>query len=134
VREEAACALSWSPGTVGMRMNDAAALTTRLPETLAALEAGTIPYTAARMIAQATGPLDAVDAATVQGRVLARASTQTPAEFARTVRRAVASIDPRGDKKRHDDAASERRVVHRPDADAMAWLHAYLRAVDARRS
>jgi hypothetical protein len=114
-----------------MRMNDATALTTRLPETLAALEAGTIPYTAARTIAQATGPLDAVDAATVQDRVLARAATQTPAEFARTVRRTVAGIDPRGAKDRHEHAASERRVVHRPEPDAMAWLHAYLPAVDA---
>jgi hypothetical protein len=64
--------------------------------------------------------------------VLPKASTQTVAEFRRTVRRAVLSLDPRRAQEQHEDAVARRRVQIFAGEDGMATVWAFLRADQAQ--
>jgi Domain of unknown function (DUF222) len=103
-------------------------LTERLPATLAALGAGDITLLQARVLAEATLPLDQQLTTEVETRVLPGAVTQTRAEFRRAVHREVARVDARAAEERHQDAVAERRVVCTAVEDGMAELWARLPA------
>jgi hypothetical protein len=128
IREDVACALRLSAATVTDRLHLATTLTRRLPATLTALRDGDITVLHARVLAEATLPLDDEVTAEVQARVLPGAATQTRAEFRRVVHREVARVDARAVEERHRDAMAERRVVCTPGADGMAELWARLPA------
>jgi hypothetical protein len=132
VREEISAALRWSDGQTGERMQTATVLSSRLTATLDMLEDGSISYVHARALAGSVRDLDQSVTAEVEVRVLRRAAQQTPAEFRRAVRRAVATLDPRGAEERHEAVADERRVAYEPADDAMAWINAFLPAADAQ--
>jgi Domain of unknown function (DUF222) len=82
----------------------------RLPDTLAALEAGRLDYLKARAIVEAVGGLDDEDAARVQTRVLARAEQQNLPALRRSLGRAVASVNPTLVQERFEQGLAERGV------------------------
>ena len=67
-------------------------------------------------------PLDA--ARKVEEQVLPKASRQTLAQFAASVRRAVLAADPRTAEDQHRDAVAERRVIFTPRDDGTTELWA----------
>ena len=82
-------------------------------------------------LAEAVYPLDAEVAAAVQARVLARAGGQTLAEFKRSVRRAVHTLDPARVEEHRAHAMTERRVCLSPREDGITELWALLPAEGA---
>ncbi len=113
------------------RVELADTLTRRLPNTLAALAGGEIDLTRVRVIAAATDPLTAADAAAVQTRVLPRAGEQTPPALRAACARAVMAADPSAAHRRHQQAVAERAVRLYPAEDGMATLWARLAAAEA---
>jgi hypothetical protein len=130
--EEVAAALKLAPNTAERRLMLAEDLARRLPATLGLLEAGEITAVHARVLTEETSALDDRQVAAVQARVLPRAAGQTVGEFTRAVRRAVKSVDARGDEQRHVAAVAERRVAHSEREDGMAEIWALLPADGAR--
>ncbi len=90
----------------------------RLPATLAALSAGVIDLYRARLIAEATGPLDDDTARAVEQAVLAKAGGQTSGQLRVALRRAVIAADPEGAEQRRQDAQRHAKVSLYPDPDA----------------
>ena len=111
-------------------MRQAAALTGRLADTLAALGRGEISGRQATTIAELVEHLDDDVTATVQATVLAKAPEQTLAEMKRALRRAVIAADPAGAAARAAAARAERTVSRDPLDDGMAELRAVLTATD----
>jgi hypothetical protein len=126
-----AAELRWSARYAETRLNEAHALVTRLPATLAELAAGRLNYRKAAAVVEATNGLPADVAATVETRVLPRADGQTVGELRRTLRRAVLRADPAGAEVRHARARAGRAVELWPGYDGMAELRAVLPAEDA---
>lgn len=121
-RDEVACALHVSFGVAHDRIEVAQALVNRLPATLALLEDGAISHVHCRRLVRAVADSDDKTAAAVEERVLPRAPKQTPAEFARSVQRAVHRLDPRERAEKHADAAQHRHLRARELPDGMAEL------------
>ncbi|HEX5857317.1 MAG TPA: DUF222 domain-containing protein, partial [Microbacterium sp.] len=67
-----------------------------------------------------------VDAATSEWAVAC-----TPATFRRRLHALLDRLDPRDPSVRHADALQDRRVLVQDAGDGMAWLSAYLPAIDA---
>jgi hypothetical protein len=95
---------------------------------LALLEAGWVGYRHAKTLVDAVVPLPDDVAAKIAAEVLPRAPRQSVAAFRKSVHKAVLAHDPRGSKKRHEDALAGRRVASRPVADGMAEVWALLPA------
>jgi len=125
VREEVACALRQHPATAQAKLHDAVDLD-RLPGTRRLLFTGEIPPRRAQVMVGECRRLEPDQVAAVEGRLLARASEQTVANLARSVRRAVLRIAPKPAEQALRDALAERRVGARPDVDGMSWFSAYL--------
>jgi len=87
----------------------------RLPATWAALHAGTIDLARARLIADATGPLDDDTARAVESRILPRAGDQTTGQLRAALRRAVIAADPEGAEQRRKQAQRHAKVSLYPD-------------------
>jgi hypothetical protein len=87
----------------------------KLPATLAALRAGTIDLYRARLIADATGPLDDVTARAVEARILPGAGDQTSGQLRAALRRAVIAADPEGAEQRRKEAQRHAKVSLYPD-------------------
>ena len=95
----------------------------RLPATLAALSAGVIDLYRARLIAEATSPLDDDTARAVESRVLPGAGAQTSGQLRVALRRAVIAADPEGAEQRRQEAQRHAKVSLYPDpADGTATL------------
>jgi hypothetical protein len=120
-----------SAGTAAARVGGAWSLCTRLPGTLAALEAGRITLAKARIIDAETLNLTDEHTAAVEAQVLAKARQQTPGQIRVATRRAVLRADPGAARKRAQQARRERGVRIWPEPDGMATLSAYLPAADA---
>ena len=129
-RHEVGVALRLSPGSAYAKVAQAAALTGRLADTLAALGRGEISGRQATTIAELVEHLDDDVTATVQATVLAKAPEQTLAEMKRALRRAVIAADPAGAAARAAAARAERTVSRDPLDDGMAELRAVLTATD----
>ena len=135
---EVACVLTVSEHTAGALLSDSLALTTALPLTMAALQAGTISWQHARIIADETTGLDPAGAAALEAHFLdpdapspARgcpAGDLVPARFRAKARTWRERHHPVSIEKRHTTSAADRRIEYRPDRDGMAWLSAYLPA------
>ncbi|WHP60746.1 DUF222 domain-containing protein [Arthrobacter sp. KFRI-F3372] len=141
VAAEIGCVLALGPRAASAFLSVSHALTSTLPLTLAALQAGTISWQHARVMADEAATLDPAGAAALEAHFLdpdtprpAAAATigEMPAHRfkhkARTWRERhhVESIE-----KRHAKGVADRRVEYRPDQDGMAWLSAYLPADQA---
>jgi hypothetical protein len=132
VREEVACALRLAARTAGDRIAIARELVHRLPAALAALDAGAISFLHARALVEATLPLtDPELASRIEADVLPRAQHQTRAEFARSVRRALARHNPASEEDQHGSEHERRHVRITPAEHGMATVSAYLSAADA---
>lgn len=129
--DEVAPVLHLSRVAADARLELATRLVTCLPETLDALQAGTIDLPKARAISEATDVLEQDATTTVQNRVLDRASTQTTGELRAALRRAVLAADPDAAAHRHRAARADRRVQLHPHQDGMGALWALLPADDA---
>ena len=96
-------------------------LVTRLPETLAALEAGEIDIIRARIIAEATHVLSNEHAAAVEERIFPRAGQQTSGQLRAALARAVLAADPGAARARREQAQRDARVLRwREDAGTAA--------------
>ena len=135
---EVACVLTVSERTAGALLSDALALTTALPLTLAALQAGTISWQHARIIVDETTGLDPSGAAGLEAHFLdpdapspargCRAGDLVASRFRAKARAWRERHHPVSIEQRHAKSAADRRVEYTPDRDGMAWLSAYLPA------
>ena len=135
---EVACVLTVSERTAGALLAESRALTTALPLTLAALEAGTISWAHARILVDETSSLDAAGAAGLEAHFLdpdapdpARgcpAGELVPSRFRAKARTWRERHHPGSIETRHTTSAADRRVEFLPDRDGMAWLSAHLPA------
>ena len=96
----------------------------RLAATLAALSAGTIDLYRARLIAEATSPLDDDTARAVESAVLPKAGGQTSGQLRVALRRAVIAADPDGAEQRRKEAQRHAKVSLYPDPRGTATLAA----------
>jgi Domain of unknown function (DUF222) len=131
-REEVRAALRLSAVGAQQRIDVARALSGPLVATREALELGRITFLHAVVLTEAVAELDTEKAQAVEARVLERCETQTIAEFKRSVKRAVAAVDPATFEVAHEVAAAHRRVAHYDEPDCMATIAAFLPAADAR--
>jgi len=100
----------------------AVTLAWRLAGTAAALRAGLIDLTRARLIAEATSVLDDRGAELAENRVLPNAGTQTPAQLRAALRRAVMSVDPAAAERRREEAERRAKVNLYGDEEGTATL------------
>ena len=135
---EVACVLTVSERTAGALLSDSQALTTALPLTLGALQAGTVSWQHARIMVDETACLDPAGAAALEAHFLdpdapdpARgcpAGELVPGRFRAKARTWRERHHPVSIETRHAKCAADRRVEFVPDRDGMAWLNAYLPA------
>jgi hypothetical protein len=138
---EIACVLTVSERTAGLLLSEAHELTTTLPLTLAALQAGSISWQHARAMVDETANLHPAAAAALEAHFLdphapnpARgcpAGELVPSRFRHKARTWRERHHPDSIEKRHTKSALDRRLEFAPDRDGMAWLSAYLPADQA---
>ncbi|AUZ36201.1 endonuclease [Arthrobacter sp. PGP41] len=148
---EVGCALAIGDRAAGALLAEAHALTTSLPRTLAALQAGTISWAHARTMVDQAVRLDPSAAAALEahfldpeapdveapdveapGAVRGCPMGEMPAyRFKAKARTWRERHHPESLEKRHAKSAADRRVEYWPDNDGMAWIAAYLPADQA---
>lgn len=138
VTAEVACVLTVSERSAAALLSESATLTTRLPLTLSALQAGSISWQHARVMCDETSGLDPAAAAALETHFLdpeaafaARgcpAGELVPGRFRAKARRWRELHHPESIEARHRKGAQDRRLEYMPDRDGMAWLSAYLTA------
>ena len=121
---EIALALGIAEGTATRQLAEAVDLTTRLPETFAALDEGRITPVKASTIRSHTQDLDLDQSALVEADVLPAAPRGTVPELRHAVQRAVIRHDPHGADDRHQAQRERRRVSVKAQPDGMGslWL------------
>ncbi|GAA1751360.1 hypothetical protein GCM10009747_05970 [Agromyces humatus] len=134
VTAELATALHVPESTMQRQLDEAAALSTRLPATLAAMRDGAISLAHARVIVEQTSDLgDDRDAVAKLDALLAEyAKTNTAATVRRKARQVRDEVVSESLAERQRTARAKRRVEFEAAADGMAWLHAFLPADDAK--
>jgi hypothetical protein len=130
--DEVAAVLRLSPFTASWSLAEASRLVNVFPEAHALLTAGLVSDRHVSVLLEETGELGEERARAVQERVLGKASAQTVARFARSVRRAVLAVAPDLAAAKRAKAKAERGVRLRPLPDGMAALSATLPAEDAQ--
>ena len=127
---ELVCALKIPLGAAQTMVYRARRLATHLPGTQALFDAGELTERHVIKMISHTGHLTQEQCVAVEDKVLARACDLPVAEFARRVRRAVAKLNPRDTKDRHDAEAAKSDVSLEPADDGMAWMSGYLPLID----
>ncbi|UZX01642.1 DUF222 domain-containing protein [Arthrobacter sp. CDRTa11] len=138
---EVACVLTISEGTASAFLVQSRQLSTELPRTLTALQAGAISWQHARILCDETTGLGPAGAAAMETHFLdpdaAKASRAclagdlTPSRFRARARTWRERHHPVSIETRHTKCILDRRVEYTPDRDGMAWLSAYLPADQA---
>jgi hypothetical protein len=105
---------------------EAAYLVEVVPEAVDALAAGEVTARQVSLLAMGISGLDRQVAEAVAERVLATCARQTVTAFKRSLRRAIAALDQRGTKQRHECEYEQRRVVITHGDSGMSELWAYL--------
>jgi hypothetical protein len=123
---EIALVLGVSPRTSDGRVGEARDLVQRLPATVAALCAGCITLSRARVILAETVNLPVERLAAVEAAVLPKAGQLTPGNLRRATRRVVERIDAEALTKRVAAARADRWVSLRPEFDGTAIVAARL--------
>ncbi|MBP1231650.1 hypothetical protein JOE40_001294 [Arthrobacter sp. PvP102] len=128
---EVACVLTISERSAGALLHECQTLTTALPLTLTALQAGTISWQHARIIVDETTSLNPDGAAALEAHFLdtdapnpARgcpAGYLVPPRFRAKARSWRERHHTVSIEKRFASSAAERRVEYFPDRDGMAW-------------
>lgn len=135
---EVACAMTvGEPAAAGLLV-EARELTSGLPLTLSALEAGSISWQHARIIVDAPSGLGPVGARALEAHVLDPDEPRSvracpvgelvPGRFRAKARTWRERHHPASMEKRHAKCVADRRVMFSPDRDGMAWFSAYLPA------
>ena len=132
---EAQAVLGVAEGPAGRLVDLARRLTFVLPETLAALAAGRLDLTRARVLAEATQCLPDAAAREVQDRVLAVAGNApwdglSPRAWRARVERAVVRADVDAARRRRLEEYAARAVRSRPTIEGMAELFITADAAD----
>ncbi|MFE4227925.1 DUF222 domain-containing protein [Arthrobacter sp. NPDC056886] len=138
VTAEVACVLTVSERSAAALLAESATLTTGLPLTLSALQAGSISWQHARAMCDETSGLDPAAAAALEAHFLdpeapfaARgcpAGELVPGRFRAKARKWRELHHPVSIETRHRKGAEDRRLEYVPDRDGMAWLSAYVTA------
>ncbi|MBT2534140.1 DUF222 domain-containing protein, partial [Arthrobacter sp. ISL-48] len=138
---EVACLLSVSERSAGALLSESRELTTTLPLTLSALQAGSISWQHAKIVVDETAGLDPTAARALEAHFLdayapnaARgcpAGELVPSRFRYKARTWRERHHPVSIEKRHRKSIQDRRLEYVPDRDGMAWLSAYLPAGQA---
>ena len=124
MQAEIGCALHLSGNTTSHRVRQAVTLVRRHPRTLRQLESGTIHYTQAVAVGEATDYLgeDHDTAHRIESLVLTRMPGQTVATTRAALRRAVHKADPESTQRRHQHAKNQRAVRMWPEEGGMATM------------
>jgi hypothetical protein len=122
---QVALALAMSPDGASAWTDLGIVLGWRLRATGAALAAGDIDLSRARMIARVTGPLSDEAARQVEAAVLGRAGWLTLGQLHAALRRAVIKADPEGAERRRRRAERNSAVVLYPEDEGTATLAGY---------
>ena len=118
---ELSLALTLTGRSAGAYLDFAVELATKLPETMAALDAGQIDIIRARIIAEATHVLSAGHTAAVEDRIFPKAGQQTSGQLRAALARAVLAADPGAARARREEAQRDARVLRwREDAGTAA--------------
>ena len=118
---ELSLALTLTGRSAEAYLDFAVELATKLPKTMAALEAGQIDIIRARIIAEATHVLSAEHTAAVEDRIFPRAGQQTSGQLRAALARAVLAADPGAARARREEAQRDARVLRwREDAGTAA--------------
>ncbi|MDQ0756046.1 HNH endonuclease signature motif containing protein [Arthrobacter sp. B3I4] len=140
---ELACVLTVSERSADALICQAVALTTALPLTLGALQAGQISWQHARIMVDETVNLDRAGAAALEAHFLAPyfpdlevpdpargcpAGELVPGRFRAKARTWRERHHPVSIEARHARGVQDRRVEFLPDSDGMAWYNTYLPA------
>lgn len=143
VTAEIACVLTIGERAAGALLAQAHALTTTLPLTLSALQAGSISWQHARAMIDEAACLDPAGAGALEAHFLdpeapnpARGcpAGELPASrFRHKARTWRERHHAESIEKRHAKGVLDRRVEYTPDQDGMAWLSVYLPAATANR-
>jgi hypothetical protein len=138
---EVACVLTVSERSAAALLEQSHELTTALPLTLAALEAGDLSWQHARILVDETTSLDPAGAAAMEAHFLDPDATKAarccpagemvPGRFRHKARTWRERHHPVSIEKRHARSVLDRRLEYAPDRDGMAWLSAYLPADQA---
>lgn len=125
------------PAAAGLLV-EARELTSGLPLTLSALEAGSISWQHARIIVDETSGLGPVGARALEAHFLDPDEPRSvracpvgelvPGRFRAKARTWRERHHPASMEKRHAKCVADRRVMFSPDRDGMAWFSAYLPA------
>jgi hypothetical protein len=135
---EVACAMTVREQAAADLLAEARELTSALPLTLSALEAGSISWQHARIMVDETSNLGSVGARALEAHFLGPdvqntvracpAGELVPGRFRARARTWRERHHPVSIEKRHAKCVADRRVLFAPDRDGMAWLSAYLPA------
>ncbi len=133
---EVACVLTVSERSAGALLSEAHELTTALPLTLSALQAGSISWQHARFMVDETVNLDPAGAKALEAHFLdpdavnpvrgCPAGELVPGRFRQKARTWRERHRPVSIEKRQTRSVQDRRLDYAPDRDGMAWLSAYL--------
>jgi hypothetical protein len=128
---EVALARRMSPAQGQKFSGFAMILTTELPQTFAALQAGRVSEWRAQIVATETIWLSAKHRAEVDAEIAAELDKHGDKRLQAALRAMAYRLDPQGFTDRARRAESDRRVSVRPAPDAMAYLTALLPLTDA---
>ena len=118
---ELSLALTLTGRSAEAYLDFAVELATKLPKTMAALEAGQIDIIRARIIAEATHVLSNEHTAAVEDLIFPRAGQQTSGQLRAALARAVLAADPGAARARREEAQRDARVLRwREDAGTAA--------------
>ncbi|HEY9358015.1 MAG TPA: DUF222 domain-containing protein [Arthrobacter sp.] len=138
---EVACVMTVSERAAGALLEVSHELTSNLPLTLSALQAGTISWQHARVMVDEADSLDPSGTAALEAHFLdldaenaasrCPAGELVPSRFRHKARTWRERHHPESIEKRHAKSVLDRRLEYAPDRDGMAWLSAYLPADQA---
>lgn len=133
---EVSCALAVSRAA-GQAVVERAVGLDAVPAVHDALSSGLLSARKADVLLRATDHLRGDDRARVVATVLDRVHGQAPGmtapQLRAAVRRAEVEVDPAAAGRRYERARAERCVRMEPAPEGMAWIHAFLPAVDAMK-
>ncbi|GAA1994221.1 DUF222 domain-containing protein [Microbacterium pumilum] len=132
VRLELAAALGMTESAAGQLLAQADALVNRYPAALASLGGARMTQRHAVHLAQALDAVEPEFHEKLLEPAVALAESEPFGTFRRKLRNLVESVRSITITERHERAVDARRVVFEPAEDGMAWLHAFIPAVEAR--
>jgi hypothetical protein len=131
LRLELAAAMRITERAVEALMWQAEALVHRYPAVLASLGGARMTERHADILIDLVDPVEPDLRDAVVTRAIALAETEPAGTFRRSLKSLIDTVRSATLEQRHTDALQRRRVAIEPGTDGMAWLHAYLPAVEA---